>query len=199
MWVWNYYELGIAYHKTGQYKKEKELYKIAEQDFPDNPDLTFMEAVLSLSDGDTVASNQYIKKYRSILKDNSSSESDIITDLAYIYTEADIKGKAEENYRKAIILDPESPVRMNNLAYFLIDNDRNTEEGMTLIDKVLKLSPDNFSYLHTKGWGLFKQGKYKEAMDILKKSWIIRRENDIYDHEAFLHLEAAKNAVANQK
>ena len=37
MWVLNYINLGIAYHKTGQYKKEKKLYKKAEQDFPDDP------------------------------------------------------------------------------------------------------------------------------------------------------------------
>ena len=36
-WYRNYTALGLAYHKTGQYKKEKKLYKKAEQDFPDNP------------------------------------------------------------------------------------------------------------------------------------------------------------------
>ena len=36
-WVYNYTDLGYAYHKTGQYKKEKKLYKKAEQDFPDDP------------------------------------------------------------------------------------------------------------------------------------------------------------------
>ena len=30
------YELGDAYHKTGQYKKEKKLYRVAEKRFPDN-------------------------------------------------------------------------------------------------------------------------------------------------------------------
>ena len=88
---------------------------------------------------------------------------------------------------------------MNNLAYFLIDKDRNIDEGLELVDKALKLSPDNYNYLHTKGWGLYKQGKYKEALDILQKSWDLRREKAIYDHEAFLHLEAAKKAVASQK
>ena len=35
-WIFNYTGLGNAYHKTKQYKKEKELYKKAEQDFPDD-------------------------------------------------------------------------------------------------------------------------------------------------------------------
>ena len=33
-WGAFYYELGISYHKTGQYKKEKKLYRKAEEDFP---------------------------------------------------------------------------------------------------------------------------------------------------------------------
>jgi hypothetical protein len=63
----------------------------------------------------------------------------------------------------------------------------------------LELRPDNYHYLDTKGWGLYKQGKYNEALEILQKSWDLRMKNAIYDHEAFLHLEAAKKAVASQK
>ena len=122
----------------------------------------------------------------------------ITTSLAGIYSEADILDKAEEYYRKALSLEPENPERMNNLAYFLIDNDRNINEGLELVDKALELSPDNYNYLHTKGWGLYKQGKYQEALEILQKSWDLRMEKAIYDHEAFLHLEAAKKAVASQ-
>jgi tetratricopeptide (TPR) repeat protein len=84
---------------------------------------------------------------------------------------------------------------LNDLAYFLIDKDQNIPEGMELVDKALKLSPDSYYMLHTKGWGLYKQGKYQEAFDILQKSWDLRRQYAIYNHEAFLHLEAAKNVA----
>jgi len=46
---------------------------------------------------------------------------------------------------------------------------------------------------------LFKQGNYQEALEILQKSWDIRREKAVYNHTAFLHLEAAKKAIAYQK
>jgi uncharacterized protein HemY len=70
---------------------------------------------------------------------------------------------------------------------------------MELVDKALAVSSDDYNYLHTKGRGLYKQGKYKEALDVLQKSWALRMKNAIYDHEAFFHLEAAKKAVASQK
>jgi tetratricopeptide (TPR) repeat protein len=88
---------------------------------------------------------------------------------------------------------------LNNLAYFLIDKDRNINEGLELVNKALELSPDNYMSLHGKGWGLYKQGKYKEALEILQKSWDLRREKAVYNHEAFLHLEEARKAVSGQK
>jgi Tfp pilus assembly protein PilF len=191
--------LGFAYHNTDQYKKEKKLYKKAELDFPDEPTITYRQAILSLTLGNTNAANKYIKKYISLLKERSVSEASITTSLAEIYSEAGILDKAEEYYRQALSLNPKNSEMINTLAYFLIDKDRNVNEVMELVDKVLNLQPDNYSYLHTKGWGLYKQGKYQEADVVLQKSWDLRMKNAIYNHEAFLHLEAAKKAVANQK
>jgi tetratricopeptide (TPR) repeat protein len=199
LWVQNYTLLGSAYHKTNQYRKEKRLYKKAETDFPNDPALLFRQAILALSEASEDEANRYIDKYISVRKENSASEAQIATNLAVIYSEAGILDKAEVNYREALSLEPEDPLRLNNLAYFLIDKDRNVSEGLELIDKAVISQPDNYSFLHCKGWGLYKQGKYQEALEILQKSWDLRREKAIYNHEAFLHLEAAKKAVANQK
>ena len=195
----NYSHLLSLYHITEQYEKEKELYKIAEIDRPENSDLMAGQAVLSLSEGDVIAANRYIEKWISIRKEQSWSEVDIKIGLANIYSEAGILDKAEEYYRQALSLEPENPARMNNLAFFLIDKDRNIKEGLELVGKALIQSPDNYKYLDTKGWGLNKQGKYQESLEILQKSWDLRRKKAVYDHEAYLHLEAAKKAVANLK
>ena len=199
IWVADYTELGNVYHKTGKYKEENSIYKKAEQDFPDDVDLLYRQAILSLSERETVSSNQYIDKFISLSKNNSTPEEAITTNLAMIYEEADILDKAEEYYRKAFSVESENPVKMNNLAYFLIDKDQNIKEGLELADRALGINPDNYAALDSKGWGLFKQGKYQEALEILQKSWDIRMEKAVYNHAAFLHLEAAKKAVANQK
>jgi TolB-like protein/tetratricopeptide (TPR) repeat protein len=197
-WIYSYITLEWAYHKTGQHQKEIKLFKMAEHDFQDDPELIYTHATLFLSDGDTVAANKYIKKYITIKKEDASSEADIKSDLAGIYSEAGVLDRAETYFREAISLDNED-WRRNQLAYFLINNNLNVDEGLNLIDPLLKSSPDNYVFMDTKGWGLYKQGKYKEAYEILLKSWDLRRKNDFYDHEAYLHLEAAKKAVANQK
>jgi Tfp pilus assembly protein PilF len=133
------------------------------------------------------------------MKSMSLSDAIIASVFASLYAEAGLMDNAEDYFRQAISLEPENPDLLNAFAYFLIDKDRNVNEGMELVDKALKLSTDIYYMLHTKGWGLYKQGKYQQANEILQRSWDLRMKNAIYDHEAFLHLEAAKKAVAGQK
>jgi tetratricopeptide (TPR) repeat protein/TolB-like protein len=197
LWILNYTQLGECYHATSHYKKERQLYKKAEKDFPDDPYLLSRQAILALSEGETKAANEYIEKYVSLCREYSDSEAAISSYLALIYSEAGILNKAEEYYRKALSLERNENM-LNELAYFLIDTDHNVNEGMELVAKALNLQPDNHRYLHTRGWGLFKQGKYDEALEILQKSWDIRREKSIYSQLAYLQLEETRQALSKQ-
>jgi len=194
-WGAFYYELGISYHKTGQYKKEKKLYKKAERDFPDDPELMDQYAWLELVQGDTVAANRHIKNWISVRKKESWSDARIASYLAYVYDMANMPDKTEESLRKALSLEPENPVRMSSLASFLIDKNRNVEEGLYLVEKALGINPENYNFLHNKGWGLYKQGKYKEALEFLEKSWALR---PMYIHKIYLHLEEVKKVYNKQ-
>jgi tetratricopeptide (TPR) repeat protein len=198
-WIHNYTLLGLAYHKTGQYKKEKEIYKKAEQDFPNDWHTIKCQAILSLSEGDTVAANKYIKKYISVLTEGNPTEADMTGEFALVYSDAGILDKAEEYYYEYLALAPENNDVQCQVAYFLIDKERNIDKGLELTDKALKVNPDNYFYLDCKGWGLYKKGRFEEARDILQRSWDLRRKYGEYDHPAYLHLEAAKKAVARLK
>jgi tetratricopeptide (TPR) repeat protein len=195
-WSGDYFTLGYAYHKTGQYHKEQKLYKQAEKDFPDNSTLTDFQAMLALTRGKAKMANEYLVKFESLKRKEGASEALIQTHLGLIYEDAGKFTNAEEHHRKALSLEPENPSQINYLAFHLIKYNLNIKEGMELAEKALERQPDNFSFLHTKGLGFFKQGKYPEALETLQKSWDLRREQAIYHHEAFLDLEEAKKAVA---
>jgi tetratricopeptide (TPR) repeat protein len=197
-WSYNYVLLGISYHKTGQYKKEKKLYLKAEKDFPDDLLIINRLAILSLTNGDTASANQYIGKIVSEYKESPEFEVIKLQSLASIYSEAGILDKAEEYYRKLNLSIPENPALMNNLAYFLINNDRNVIEGLQLVNKAIEQYPDNYALLDTKGWGLYKQKEYREAAEILQKSWDLRMKYATYNHSSYLHFEEAIKAAANQ-
>lgn len=192
-WIGNYSELGEAYHKTGNFRKENNLYKKAEKDFPDDPLLSYQRAILSLTLGDSVEANLYIRKCKSNWEENAWSEARIAANLAMIYSEAGMADQAEKYFRKSLLLEPERPVRLYYLAWFLINNDRNINEALELIDKALQSDPDNYNYLHAKGWGLYKQGKNDEALSKLETADSLK---PIYNHLLYLHLKEVKEAVA---
>jgi AraC-like DNA-binding protein/TolB-like protein/Tfp pilus assembly protein PilF len=196
---WDYSGLGLAYHKAGRYKNEKKLYNRAEKYFPESSELIYRQAVLSLTEGDTLASNRYVEKYRSIQKNNAVSEADILTKLGEMYSEAKCLHNAEDNYRMALSREPDNPVRIKNLSYFLVDRECGIDEGMAFADAALKSKPDDFEFLQIKGWGLYKQGSQQQALELLQKSWDLRTRYSVYDHTAYLHLEEVKKSITNTK
>ncbi len=198
-WALNYNYLGKAYQKNGQYKKAEKVYKKAEQYFPDDIELAGWQGILYGLMGDTIKALRYWDKLVTLSRNIPLSEATIATLQAFGFNEADMPDRAEEYYRQALSLEPGNPERINNLAYFLIDKERNTDEGMKLVNEALEASPGHFNFLHTKGWGLYKMGKYDQALELLQESWDLRREKAVYEHVPFLHLEAAKKAVAEQR
>jgi tetratricopeptide (TPR) repeat protein len=186
----------VAYHITGNYKKEKELLKKAFKDFPDDPQLIRRQAILSLSEKDTVSAKRYIKKFFDMHNSDSWSEAYVANRLGSIYDEAGYPKRAETYYRKALSLEPVNPLRLNNLGYYLINRDINPAEGLDLTHKALNLNPESFEFLDSEGWGLFKLGKYEEALKLLEKSDSLK---PMYNYELSFHLEAVRKAIANQK
>lgn len=186
----------VAYHITGNYKKEKELLKRAFKDFPNEPQLIRRQAIISLFEKDTVSANRYIRKFFDLHNSDFWSEASIAHQLGDIYDEAGYYKRAEAFYRKALSLEPDNPVRLNNLGYYLIDRDINLPEGLELTSKAVKSDPCSYIFLDSKGWGLFKLGKNEEALKLLERSDSLK---PMYDYDLFLHLEAVKKAIANHK
>jgi tetratricopeptide (TPR) repeat protein len=195
-WQWLYITLGEVYHKTGNHKKEKEIYEHGLSILPDNPNIIYRQAICALSQGDSTKANQFIAQFKSLRKEESGwSEPRVFSNLGSIYSEAKVFDKAEKYYRNAFNLDPQNSDIMNDLAWFLIVHDINVNEGIELINRALEISPENYNFLNTKGWGLYKQGRYEEALKVLNDSWDLR---PIYNHTGYLHIQEVKKALASQ-
>jgi tetratricopeptide (TPR) repeat protein len=189
--------LGDSYHQLNDHKREKEVYELGLTVFPDHPIIISAQAICALSQGDMEKAENLIAKYKSIRKNNSRwPESEILSAVGYIYSDADLFDEAEKQLRKALSLDPQNPDRMNDLAWCLIDNDINVDEGVELIEKALLIDPEDWYTLDTYGWGLYKQGRYEEALQVLNDSWEIR---PVYNHEGYQHIQEVNKALSNQQ
>jgi len=130
-----------------------------------------------------------------MLRKISRTESQIAYSVGNIYLEADVPDTAETYFRKALSLDPGSTQLMNDLAWVLNETNKSAE-GIDLIDKALKLVPDDYVLYGTKGELLYRQGKYREALEALEKCWELK---PIYAHDIYLDLQKTKKALAGEK
>lgn len=201
-WVWPlmYVDAGRAFHETGEHGMEKEIYEIGLDVLPDNSWIVFRQAVCALTEGDTLEARIYLDQYRSIGETENWGDYWINSFTAFIYQEAKQFSKAVEIYRAVIEKYPMEPWSMWQLGFILIDKDLNIDEGVMLIDKVLETNSIDGALLvdlyQTKGWGLYKQGHYKNALYQLKSSWDMRMT---YHHNHFLHIQEVEQALAKQK
>ena len=197
-----YPALGEAYHRKGQYKKEKRLYREAERVNDDHRSEYFSwvirnQASLALTEGDTMAANKYIDELLSVFRENSISDYQVEMYLALMYRVGGDRNKAIEYYRKAYSSSDENPDRLNSIAYALINNDLDVNEGLEIIEKAITLEPGRGGFLDAKGWGLYKLGKYNEALEVLEKSRDMIKPR--FSYEISNHIEEVKKAIAEQK
>ena len=191
-WVGLYTQLGSAYHETGNHKRELEVYQIGLESLPEQPGILLRLASEYVSRGDTVLAREYRDRYAASRRERGATEARIVVGLGWIYREANMLDQAQDYYRRAIKLAPEDHSAYGNFAWLLIDNDLDVEQGMVQAQKALELQPDNYSILDTYGWGLYKAGRYNEALDVLEKSWELR---PYYNHKPHTRLEVARKAV----
>jgi tetratricopeptide (TPR) repeat protein/AraC-like DNA-binding protein len=193
-----YWLLSEAYDKTGQFRKEKKLYREARRYIPETW-LATMQALMAFSEKDTNRANRYMAKYLAAKKKVSSSTADIEEGLGDIYFQAGLMEKAEGYYRRALSLDTVNMNRVIALVNFLVESKRNLDDVQELMDKVMESAKDSvvyYNYCDTKGMAFYKQGKYKEALAIFQNTWD-KAPFKLYTYRS--HLDDAKKAAAEQK
>ena len=110
--------------------------------------------------------------------------------IASVYDLMDSITLATVWYEQILKQEPESHVAMNNFGYMLIDRDIDAKKGLALAEKALTHSEEP-SYLDTKAWGLYKTGKYQEALAIFEKL----EASGMDEKELWLHLAKVCEAL----
>jgi tetratricopeptide (TPR) repeat protein len=75
--------------------------------------------------------------------------------------------QAVRHLRKAIELDPQDSYSLNNLAFCLMQLSGHEREALELVDRALRIEPDQAIYRDTRGQLLVRLGQYRESIDDL--------------------------------
>lgn len=188
-----YYWLGPALHEVGQHKRENEIYEMGLKAMPKHSYILNLQSVCALSRDDNEKAAENIQLYKVLWRATGRSEAVILNNIGYMYEDANRIEEAENFKRQALALDPDHPQVLEGLAWHLIEYDINLEEGMALIEKAVKLAPETYNIVDTWGWGLYKSGRYEEALEALHKARDLR---DLYDPLIVGQIQTVEKALA---
>ena len=59
---------------------------------------------------------------------------------------------------------------LNYLGYLWIERAENLDQALAMVQKAVRLDPDNGSYVDSVGWGLFRLGRTAEAVEYLERA-----------------------------
>ena len=85
--------------------------------------------------------------------------------------------KAEQEFRKALELNPESAMTLNYLGYMFADQGVRLDEATKLIQQALDMEPNSGAYLDSLGWAYYKQNRFDLAERYLQQA-VDRIPND---------------------
>ena len=77
---------------------------------------------------------------------------------------------AEADMRAALELRPDNPSILNYLGYSMVEEGRNLDEAMELIEKAVALRPDSGAIVDSLGWAYFQLGRFEEAVSYLERA-----------------------------
>lgn len=105
--------------------------------------------------------------------------------------------EAERTFRDLLKKDPLDANTLNYLGYMLAERGSKLDEAVTLIQRALKVEPDNPSYLDSLGWAYVQQGRLDLADPPLTKAATDLPKNSvIQDHLGDLRMKQNRRTDA---
>lgn len=90
--------------------------------------------------------------------------------------------RAEADFRKILVIDPENTATLNALGYTLADRTPRYQEALELIDRARTADPENAAIIDSYGWVLYRLGRLQEALVELRRAFTLQKDPEIAAH-----------------
>jgi len=114
--------------------------------------------------------------------DRVPNNPDLLYDYAMLAEKIERVDVLESSLRKLIEIRPEHAHAYNALGYSLADRNQRLVEARELIEKALKLAPDDSFIIDSMGWVLYRQGNLKDSLGYLRRAYAGRPDPEIAAH-----------------
>ena len=171
----------LIYAKKGNIRRARSIIADLEKENPyEHERLLLTEAQILREVGKTQEAMTVLKAGLDQFPDNTN----ILYDYALTAESLGQYEMMEDLLRRIITIDSHHQQAYNALGYSLADRNIRLDEAYTLIEKALKLAPDDPYITDSMGWVLFRQGKLDKAEEYLRQAYAIRADNEVAIHLA---------------
>jgi tetratricopeptide (TPR) repeat protein len=117
--------------------------------------------------------------------------------LGAIYERQKFFDRAEDQFKKALAVNPKSASVLNYYGYMLGDLGQRLDEAADLVQRALKEEPYNGAYLDSMGWIYYRQNKLGDAEATLRQA-VERDSHDptIHSHLGDVYAKLGRNDLA---
>jgi tetratricopeptide (TPR) repeat protein len=99
------------------------------------------------------------------------------------YERSDQFDLAEQDFLKALDLNPNQAQVLNYLGYSWVDKGLHLNRALEMIEKAVEASPNDGYIIDSLGWAFYRLGRYDEAVEKLEQAVILRpNDPEINDH-----------------
>src|SRR2546423_908144 len=155
--------------------------------FPDAPEFAYY---LAIALRESKKAKDAVIMFEEALNEAQNAEADFLKPRFYVEyvaaaQEAGLYDKAAELFHKAIAMDPANAAEpYNYLGYMWAEQNSHLDEAEDAIKRALQLDPENGAYLDSMAWAEYRQGKYDQALENLKRAGenLPREDAVVFEH-----------------
>ena len=158
--------------------------KMAADRFPAEPFPLFMLGIGQMQSDATRMAIDSWEEALDLSFGNRFIREQIFTNLGQAYHELGDHERSDQAFEKALKLDPDNALSLNNYAYFLAERGENLTKALEMTIRSNKIDPGNPTYLDTWAWVLYKNAQYQEALLKQEQALELSEEPsaDLFDH-----------------
>ncbi len=127
-------------------------------------------AQILMDDGNWSAANERLTRAGVVVTPDSPERLPYLQMRALALYQTGAYDQAKVAYEQLNEAQPSNVGTLNNLAYLLVENLGQIEQGLSLAEQAAKLAPDNAQVLDTLGWAQVKAGQLEKAVVTLRRS-----------------------------
>ena len=170
--------------------------------YPDAPEFAYY---LAIALRESKKAKDAVIMFEEALNEAQNAEADFLKPRFYVEygaaaQEAGLYDKAAELFHKAIAMDPANAAEpYNYLGYMWAEQNSHLDEAEDAIKRALQLDPENGAYLDSMAWVQYRQGKYDQALENLKRAIenLPREDAVVFEHlgDVYLKLNRVSQAL----